>query len=66
MKLRKHMSLLIFVTLFINGTFYCGFYLDNSISFLTKHWYIAVYYILPWLIFPPTGWLVDKRRNLAL
>jgi hypothetical protein len=52
--------------LFIYDTIYCGFYLGHSISFLTKYWYITVYYILPWLIFPITGWLVDKRRSFAL
>jgi len=51
--------------LFIYDLIYCGFYLGHSIGFLTKYWYITVYYILPWLIFPPMGWLVDKRR-LAL
>lgn len=52
--------------LFIYDLIYCGFYLGHSIGFLTKYWYITVYYILPWVIFPPTGWVVDKRRRLAL
>ena len=52
--------------LFIYDLIYCGFYLGHGMGFLTKYWYISVYYILPWIIFPPTGWFVDKRRSLAL
>ena len=52
--------------LFIYDLIYCGFYLGHRIGFLTKYWYITVYYILPWLIFPLTGWLVDKRRSFVL
>ena len=50
------------VPLFIYDLIYCGFYLGHSVSFLTKYWYLTVYYILPWMIFPPTGWWVEKKR----
>ena len=52
--------------LFIYDLIYCGFYLGHSISFLSQYWYITVYYVLPWLVFPITGWLIDKRRIFAL
>jgi hypothetical protein len=48
--------------LFIYDLIYCGFYLGHGLSFLWKYWYLTVYYILPWLIFPPTGWLIEKNR----
>ena len=48
--------------LFVYDFIYCGFYLGHSVGFLSKYWYITVYYILPWLIFPITGLLVDKGR----
>ena len=51
--------------LFIYDLIYCGFYLGYGISFLWKYWYLTVYYILPWIIFPPTGWLIDRRRSLV-
>jgi hypothetical protein len=51
--------------LFIYDLICCGFYLGQGIGFLATYWYITVYYILPWVIFPPTGWLIDKRRSLS-
>ena len=59
-------SFYISVPLFIYDLIYCGFYLGHSIDFLSKYWYITVYYFLPWVILPPTGWFVDKRRRLIL
>ena len=50
--------------LFIYDFIYCGIYRGHGTSFLWKYWYITVYYILPWLLFPPTGWLVEKRRSV--
>ena len=51
--------------LFIYDLLYCGIYLGHSISFLYKYWYVTVYYIIPWVLFPPTGWLVEKSRKSA-
>ena len=51
------------VPLFIYDLLYCGIYLGHGIGFLVKYWYITVYYVLPWIIFPSTGWHVDKRRR---
>ena len=52
--------------LFVYDLTYCGYYLGHSIGFLAKYWYITVYYIVPWLIFPLTGWLVDKQRRVEI
>lgn len=49
--------------LFVYDLIYCGFYLGHGIGFLTKYWYITVYYFVPWLLFPPTGWLLDIKRG---
>lgn len=59
-------SFYISVPLFIYDLLYCGFYLGHGVNFLTKYWYLTVYYILPWIIFPPTGWIVEKRRAVKL
>ena len=53
------------VPLFIYDLVYCGFYLGHGIIFLTKYWYLKVYYILPWILFPPTGWWIEKRRGYS-
>ena len=50
--------------LFIYDILYAGIYLGHGLSFLWKFWYLTVYYILPWLLFPPTGWLLDKRQHI--
>ena len=43
----------------------CGLYLDHGATFLTKYWYLTVYYILPWIIFPPMGWVMDRKSSLG-
>ena len=50
--------------LFIYDLVYAGIYLGYGLSFLWKFWYLTVYYVLPWLLFPPTGWFLDKRQNV--
>ena len=57
-------SFYISIPLFIYDLIYCGMYLGYGIGFLWRYWYITVYYILPWVIFPLTGWLVEKSRNV--
>ena len=54
------------VPLFLYDLVYCGLYLDHGLAFLTKYWYLTVYYILPWIIFPPMGWIMDRKTLLAL
>ena len=49
------------VPLFIYDLVYCGFYLGHKMYFLTTYWYLTVYYILPWVLFPPMGAIVDKK-----
>jgi hypothetical protein len=56
-------SFYISVPLFIYDLIYCALYLGHGASFLTTYWYLTVYYILPWILFPPTGWLIEKRRR---
>jgi len=51
--------------LFIYDLLYAGIYLGHGLKFLWNYWYLTVYYILPWLFFPPTGWLIDKRLHIT-
>jgi hypothetical protein len=51
------------VPLFIYDLFYCVIYLGHKTTFFAKYWYLTVYHILPWMLFPLTGWLVEKRRG---
>jgi hypothetical protein len=54
------------VPLFIYDLIYCGIHLGYGINFLWKYWYLSVYYVLPWLIFPVIGLLVDRRIQMGL
>lgn len=49
--------------LFLYDLLYVGLFLGHGMSFLWKYWYLTVYYVLPWLVFPPTGRLIEKRRR---
>ena len=51
------------VPLFFYDLIYCGCYLGHGISFIWEYWYLTVYYILPWIIIPLTGWWVDQRHK---
>jgi hypothetical protein len=41
-------------------TLYCGVYLGYGAGFLSKYWYLSVFYITPWLTFIPTALLLRK------
>ena len=51
------------VPLFVYDLLYCGLYLGHGLRFLSVYWYITVYYILPWLIFPFMGKIMDRQRS---
>ena len=67
-KLGKRLSISIWwsfyitVPLFIYDFIYCGLYLGYGLKFITLYWYLSVYYIIPWLFFPITGYLTDKMK----
>jgi hypothetical protein len=51
------------IPLFVYDLLYVAIYLNYGVSFLWTHWYLTVYYILPWLIFPLNGWFIEKKRK---
>lgn len=40
---------------------YCGWYLGNGSAFITKYWYLSIFYVTPWLTFVPTAMLLRQR-----
>jgi hypothetical protein len=46
-----------FVTL---DALYCGVYLGNGVGFFEKYWYLTVFYVLPWVLFLPTGLFMGR------
>ncbi len=39
-------------------TAYCGVYLGHGSAYLGRFWYLTIFYLTPWLTFPPTAWLL--------
>ena len=44
---------------------YCGLYLGHGPSYLSKYWYLTVFYISPWLTLLPTAALLRDRPQPA-
>jgi hypothetical protein len=55
-------SLYFTVPFAILDTLYCGVYLGHGWSYLAKYWYLSVFYVSPWLTFPPTAYLMRDLR----
>lgn len=46
------------VPLFLYDLVYCGLHLGHGLRFVVEYWYLTVYYLVPWALFPPTAlWL---------
>lgn len=44
---------------------YCGWYLGVGREFFASYWYLWVFYITPWLTFPPTALLLGQRSDVG-
>jgi hypothetical protein len=53
------------VPLAMYDTLYCGVYLGHGWTYLTKYWYLTIYYPLVPLIFIPTAMLMPKVERVA-
>lgn len=51
------------VPLAVCDTLYCGVYLGHGTAYLGQYWYLSVFYITPWLTFPPTALLLRMRAQ---
>lgn len=51
------------VPLALLDTWYCGIHLDHGASFLTKYWYLSIFYVIPWLIWLPMGLFPAKPKQ---
>lgn len=47
----------------ILDTLYCGVYLGHGVGYLYSYWYLSVFYLTPWLTFPPTAWLLNRAAG---
>lgn len=39
---------------------YCGVYLGHGATFLVRYWYLTIFYVIPWMLFVPLGWLSSR------
>lgn len=44
-------------------TLYCGWYLGLGAGYFEAFWYLTLFYFLPWVIFPPTAWWLNRRAG---
>jgi hypothetical protein len=42
---------------------YCGVYLGHGGAFLSRYWYISVYYIIPWIVVPGIAVAVNRHSE---
>jgi len=40
---------------------YCGLYLGHGLQFMSRYWYLSVYYVLPWLMLPGMAEALNRR-----
>ncbi len=50
------------VPLFLYDLAYCGFHLGHGIAFVVPYWYLTAYYVVPWVLFPPTALWLDAAE----
>jgi hypothetical protein len=41
---------------------YCGLYLGHGIQFISRYWYLTVYYAIPWVLLPLVALLLNRAR----
>jgi len=53
------------VPLAIYDWLYCGVYLGHGMKFLSRFWYLSVYYAIPWVLMPMVALMLDRRGSRA-
>jgi len=51
------------VPLSIYDYIYCGIYLGYGLRFIYVFWFLTVYYIIPWILFPLIAILLNKKTS---
>ena len=50
------------VPLAVYDWLYCGLYLGHGIQFISRYWYLTVYYAIPWVLLPLVALLLNRTR----
>ena len=51
------------VPLAIYDWLYCGLNLGHGVQFITRYWYLSVYYAIPWVLLPLMALLLNRMRS---
>ena len=51
------------VPLFVYDWLYCGLYLGHGVRFISRYWYLSVYYVIPWVLLPLVAFFLDGKRS---
>ena len=49
------------IPLAIYDYLYCGFYLDYGFSFIYVFWFLSIYYIILWILFPGIAFILNQK-----
>ena len=44
---------------------YLGMHQQRGKSFLTTHWYLTAFYVIPWLMLPGIAWMTSAPARSA-
>ena len=61
MKVAVWIAVYFTVPLAIYDWLYCGIYLGHGMQFLSRFWYLTVYYIIPWVLLPMVALMLNHR-----
>ena len=50
------------VPLAVYDWLYCGLYLGHGVQFISKYWYLTVYYAVTWILLPLMALLLNHTR----
>lgn len=42
---------------------YCGIHLGYGVQFISRYWYLTVYYAIPWVLLPVTALLLNRMGS---
>ena len=51
------------VPLFAYDFFYLAIHQQRGLAFLQSHWYLTLFYVIPWVMLPGIAWWVSARMR---
>ena len=51
------------IPLAIYDSLYCGIYLGYGIDFIFVFWFLTVYYLIPWILFPLVAFILNRKNG---